>query len=172
MDQLISRWVAESLHTPLLDWLMPFFTGLGEAGFLWILLCVALLCRRRTRRWGVVCATALVISFVSGEWVIKNLVRRARPFSAMPELSLLIAPPHGFSFPSSHAASSFATATAVRVMDRRAGAWALALAALIAFSRVYLSVHYPTDILAGAALGVASAFLARWLWRKKWGEAL
>ena len=79
MDLQISHWVAQALHTPFLDWLMPKITLLGNGGWIWIALCLVLLCRRRTRRWGVLCGLAMLLAFVSGELVLKNLVQRLRP---------------------------------------------------------------------------------------------
>ena len=160
MDLHIAHWVSQALHTSFLDWLMPKITLLGNGGWLWIAICLVLLCRRRTRRWGVLCGLAMLLAFVSGELVLKNLVQRLRPFHHLPGVELLVPPPESFSFPSGHSGSSFAAAASVWRMDRRWGRWALALAAAIAFSRLYLTVHYLTDILAGAALGLAAAWLA------------
>lgn len=98
--------------------------------------------------------------------MLKNLIQRPRPFTLLPGVSLLIPPPGSSSFPSGHTGSSFACAAAIFLLNRKWGVPALALAALIAFSRLYLSVHYPTDLLAGALLGVGSALLARWLCRR------
>lgn len=160
LDLAIVRWVSQMLHTPLLDRLMPLITMLGNGGWIWLAICVILLCRRRTRRWGVLCALSMFLTFLAGEVVLKNLVQRLRPFYHLPELELLIPPPGSFSFPSGHSGSSFAAAASVWRMDRRWGRWALALAVLIGFSRLYLSVHYLTDILAGSVLGLLCAWLA------------
>ena len=168
MDLALSRWVAQVLHTPFLDWLMPIFTYLGEAGWCWIVICILLLLRPATRRWGVVCGIALLTAFLVGEIGLKNLIQRPRPFLSLPEIPLLISPPHSFSFPSGHTGSSFAAAFSIRMMDRRWGTAALILAGLIAFSRFYLTVHFFTDILAGVLLGIGSALFARWICRKVW----
>lgn len=165
MDLTIVRWAAEHLHGPFLDTVMPYVTALGDSGFIWVVICLVLLARKKTRRAGIFCGLALLIAYVSGELVIKNLIQRPRPFTLLPGVSLLIPPPGSFSFPSGHTGSSFAGATAIFLLDKKWGVPALALAALIAFSRLYLSVHYPTDLLAGALLGVGSALLARRLCR-------
>ena len=165
MDLSIVNWIAAHLRCPFLDFLMPLITLLGEYGFIWIVICVVLLARKRTRRMGCACALSLLLAFICGEVVLKNIIRRARPFTHLSELTLLIPPPDSFSFPSGHTGSSFAAACSLTLSDRRNGWWAIPLAALIAFSRLYLSVHYPTDILAGALLGLVSALAARWLLR-------
>lgn len=162
MDLAIVAWAAENLHTPLFDRVMPFITMLGEYGFIWIIFGLLLLIRRDTRRFGIICFAALLLNFLLGEIILKNLISRPRPFTLLPEITLLIPPPSSFSFPSGHTASSFTAAVAICFYDKRYGVAALILALLIAFSRLYLSVHYPTDIIAGILLGVACAFAARW----------
>ena len=101
-----------------------------------------------------------------GEIALKNIICRPRPFQDMPGIPLLIPPPSGYSFPSGHSCASFAAATIIFLKDRRPGAAALALAALIAFSRVFLFVHYPTDVLAGSLLGVLCALAAAYGYRR------
>ena len=162
-DLAVTGWINTHLHTALLDAVLPFVTTLGDNGFIWILFTVCLLLFNRTRRWGMVCGIALLTGYLTGEVFLKNLVARARPFTHLEGFQLLIPEPAGFSFPSGHSASSFAGATSLFFMNHRNGWWAYPLAGLIAFSRVYLSVHFVTDITAGILLGVASAFFARWL---------
>ena len=140
MDLTIVRWAAEHLHGPFLDTVMPYVTALGDSGFIWVVICLVLLARKKTRRAGIFCGLALLIAYVSGELVIKNLIQRPRPFTLLPGVSLLIPPPGSFSFPSGHTGSSFAGATAIFLLDKKWGVPALVLAALIAFSRLYLSV--------------------------------
>ncbi|MEY8439102.1 phosphatase PAP2 family protein [Anaerotruncus colihominis] len=165
MDLTIVNWIATHLRCPPLDFLMPAVTMLGEYGFIWIAVCIVLLARKQTRRMGYACALSLLIAFLCGEIVLKNIVQRARPFTHLPDLTLLIPPPGSFSFPSGHTGSSFAAACSLTLSNRRNGWWAIPLAILIAFSRLYLCVHYPTDTLAGALLGLLSALAARRLLR-------
>ena len=104
---------------------------------------------------------AMLLGLLIGEVTIKNIVCRPRPFQELSrDIQLLIPPPSGWSFPSGHSCASFAAATAIFLRDKRWGTGALLLAALIAFSRVFLFVHYPTDVLAGSALGVACALVS------------
>ncbi len=163
MDLAIVSWVAEHLHTPFLDWLMPQITRLGDSGMLWLSLSFLLLLHRRTRRTGLTSLIALALVLTVGLGVLKPLIGRARPFTHLPELTLLIPPETGFSFPSGHTASSFASALSIRFASKNGGRIALVFAAAIAFSRLYLSVHYLTDILAGVLLGCLCAYAARWL---------
>lgn len=164
MELKIVEWVAQNLHHPVLDRIMVWITHLGDNGYLWVAVCLLLLCYKPTRKWGGVMALSLLLMLIFGEGTLKNLFQRARPYTRLPNLQLLIPPEPSYSFPSGHAAVSFAGAMVVWMMDpKRWGRVALAAALLILFSRLYLSVHYPTDLLAGALLGTGCAYAARWL---------
>ena len=100
-------------------------------------------------------ALALGLYMLAGHCALKPLFARPRPCDLRPEMLTLVARPHGWSFPSGHTSSAFAAAFALWLQNRRLGAPALALAGFIGFTRMYLYVHFPTDILGGVALGLA-----------------
>ncbi len=150
-------YMLQKLHTPFLDELMKGITFLGASGWFWILLAALLLCGKRTRRIGLAVALSLLVGLVLGNMILKPLVARQRPCWLDPAVPLLIGSPRDFSFPSGHTLASFEGAVSIFLYRRDWGLWALALAALIAFSRMYLFVHFPTDVLAGAALGTVIA---------------
>lgn len=150
-------FLQEHLRTAFGDFFFPLVTHLGDAGIVWIALGLSLLIPKKTRRCGLAVLIALAVTFVVGNVVMKNLIARPRPFIVYPDIELLIAPPSGFSFPSGHSSSSFAAATALFCFYKKPGIAALVLAALIAFSRMYLFVHYPTDVLTGIMLGIFMA---------------
>ncbi len=156
----ILDFIAEHMHTEALDQVMKFITSLGNAGAVWIALTAVLLLIPRCRKIGKACALALILMLFTGNLGLKPLVQRLRPYQVLEGIELLIAEPHGYSFPSGHSFSSFAAATAVFIGSRRLGIPALILAALIAFSRMYLYVHFPTDILGGMVLGIACGILS------------
>lgn len=142
---------------------MAFITNLDEKGFIWLLICALLIAWKPTRRTGLACLLALALVTLLANCVIKPLVTRPRPYVAL-GLPLLIPPPSGTSFPSAHAASSFAAAT---VLFLRFKGWpgraAMALAAAIGFTRIFFTVHYFSDVAAGAVLGILCAlFVLRW----------
>ena len=153
----------QSLHSPMLDGSMGFITRLGDSGILWVTLTALLLVFRKTRRVGCVLAAALLICNL----LLKPLVARVRPCDILTEVQLLIPHPDDFSFPSGHTAASFASVTALWLAGKKQWAMAaLPVGVLIAFSRMYLCVHYPTDILGGVILGAACGWAGAWLVKK------
>ena len=155
----------QGLHQPLLDRLMVGITSLGNGGWFWIALTVLFLCLPKYRRCGITMAVALVLNFLICNVAVKNLVARESPCWIDPSVELLIPGPKGFSFPSGHSSVSFAAAVAIFLSHKREGIAALVLAALIAFSRLYLFVHFPTDVLGGILTGIFCAAAAFYLTR-------
>lgn len=150
----------QTIHTPLLDKILAFITSLGNAGIIWIVLAVVLLILPKTRKTGIIVATALLADLVLCNLILKNLVARVRPYDVNTAIAILIKKPLDFSFPSGHTAASFAAMTAL-FLAKMKKAWiaALVLAVLIAFSRLYFYVHYPTDVLGGAVVGILSGII-------------
>lgn len=150
----------QTIHTPLLDKILAFITSLGNAGIVWIVLVVVLLILPKTRKTGIIVAAALLMDLVLCNLILKNLVARVRPYDINTAIAILIKKPLDFSFPSGHTAASFAAMTAL-FLAKMKKAWiaALVLAVLIAFSRLYFYVHYPTDVLGGAVVGILSGII-------------
>lgn len=155
---------------------MPIITKLGNGGMIWIALAVVLLITRRYRWAGAAMLFALALDAILCNVILKPLVARIRPCDVNTAVQLLIARPTDYSFPSGHTAASFAATSALYFGRQKLWKPALVLAVLIAFSRLYLYVHYPTDILAGAMIGViigyigfraAALFESLWTRRKK-----
>ena len=172
-DLPILDWIAAHLWCPLLDAVIPVITHLGDGGVLWIGLALVLLCLPRYRKTGLAMGLALLMGLLICNLTLKPLVARMRPFDYQllhfgKEIPLLIAAPTDFSFPSGHTIAAFEAATVLLIRDRKWGACAMLAAVLMAFSRLYLYVHYPTDVLAAAGLGVGIAFLATYFTNKGW----
>jgi len=151
-------WIQLHLRCDFLDWLMPFISRLSNHGEVWILLAAVLLLIPRQRRYGISVACALILDLVACNMLLKPLIGRPRPFLLRPELALLVPAPWDASFPSGHTAVSFAAVFALRAAGSPLWLPALALAAATAFSRLYLYVHWPSDILGGILLGAAAGW--------------
>ena len=159
----------QELHNGFLDSVMIFFTRLGDGGFIWILLALILLCFKKTRHCGLVMGGAMLLGLIFANGLIKNLVNRPRPCDLNDLIALLIPRPNESSFPSGHTTSSFAAAAVIFHFSRKWSIAAYFTACMIAFSRMYLYVHFPTDVLAGMLLGTFFALIALYLYRKvKW----
>ena len=159
------------LRTPLGDVLMVWVTHLGDGGILWILMGVLLLAKRGHRRTGALVLAALAIEFLVCNVCLKNMVAAPRPCDLDPSVPLLIARPTDYSFPSGHTGASFAAVAALCLGKEKRWYLALVPALLIAFSRLYLYVHFPVDILGGMVVGIASGFLA-WCLGKMWVQKI
>ena len=142
----------QSCRTPFFDAFFSTVTHLGDGGILWIAFTLMLLCIPKTRRLGLCVALALIFDLLLCNICIKPLVNRIRPY-AIREVVLLVKAPTDASFPSGHAAAAFAVSSALAWRRNRLAIPAVILAAIIAFSRLYLYIHYPTDIFAGIVLG-------------------
>ena len=155
MELALLDWIQLHLRCGFLDGLMPFVSGLSNHGEIWILFAAVLLLFRRQRTYGLSAACALTLDLVSCNMLLKPLIGRVRPFAFRPDLSLLVPPPGDASFPSGHTAAAFAVVFALKTAGSPLWIPALVLAAVTAFSRLYLYVHWPSDVLGGILLGAA-----------------
>ncbi len=134
------------------DAVMLFFSAINDSGILWIAVALVLICLKNHRKTGIIVAVGLLLGLFFGNLIVKNLVVRPRPCWIDQSVQLLIENPKDYSFPSGHTLSSFIAAFVLLDRDKRLGIPAICVAAVIAFSRMYLFVHFPTDILGGIAL--------------------
>lgn len=171
----ILLWIQNNLRNPVLDPVMKTITHLGDGGAVWILLTLVLLIFPKTRRAGMFSAMAMIGSLLINNIVLKNLFARTRPYELIEGLKLIISPAWDYSFPSGHTGTSIASAVSMAPeLPRRWAVLLLILAVVIAFSRLYVGVHFPTDVLGGLVTGLAAAWTARRLlpfaeaaWRKR-----
>ena len=160
MELQILDWI-QQMRTPVGDIWMVFISRLGNAGMIWILFTCLLLMIPRTRRWGAALAAALCLDAIICNILLKPMVCRIRPCDVNQTVQLLIARPADYSFPSGHTAASFAAVAALYFAGAKKW-WkiTLPLAILMAFSRMYLYVHYPTDVLGGLIIGLLCGWIA------------
>ena len=158
---LIQRYLRTDMLTPF----MKSVTFLGNGGWFWILCAVVLLAVPKT---GYAAALSLIFGAIVTNLLLKNIVARPRPFAEIEALIPMITKPKDFSFPSGHTTASFAVALVMlRMLPKKFGIPAVVLAALVAFSRLYLGVHYPTDVLTGFVIALVGSMLSVWIVRTK-----
>ncbi len=159
IDFLMLNFIYNNCRTTWLDVLMPLITRLGNSGAIWIVLTGYLLISRKYRKAGMALFCALVLDVIICNGILKPLIARIRPYDVNTSVQLLIPRSTDFSFPSGHTASSFASVSALYFSRKKLWIPSLVLAILIAFSRLYLYVHYPSDVAAGMLIGSVLGFL-------------
>lgn len=169
-DQALFHLINGAWTTPVLDWLMPTLSRAGNSGAVWLALLgvIAVFGKRTGRTVALAGLFALVLGHGASD-ALKELTVRPRPLASLLDVRLLVPEPSSYAFPSGHATSAFSAATGVMLSARRSlkrvplSGWGmLVLAAAISYSRVYVGVHYPTDVLAGAGLGIACGWIGTW----------
>lgn len=166
IDKGITDAIHFGLQNKFFDIIMPFITKLGDVGFIWIAISIILICTKKYRKVGITSLLAISIGTILTEEIIKHLVERVRPIIAYTIVNPLVKPPNSFSFPSGHTASSIAVAYVLSTYLKRYKFYFISLAVLIGFSRIYLYVHYFSDVLGGAVVGLISGILAVYIVRK------
>ncbi|MCI1956647.1 MAG: phosphatase PAP2 family protein [Oscillospiraceae bacterium] len=164
MDVTILNYVQDHFHNKITDFVFTLLSRIGNAGAVWIAFAIFLGTSRPTRRYALMLFFSIALAHLISQ-ILKPVIGRPRPFVAYPGRQLLIHTPGGYSCPSGHSASSFAAATVICMADRSFGLIALLLACSIAFSRIFLFVHYPSDTVAGSLLGVFCAILIFYLYK-------
>ena len=155
IDNSILQFIQINMRSSIMDKVMPLITDMGNGAIIWMLIAIVFLINKKYRRYGLMIIVALMLCFIVGNLSIKPLVARVCPFNATPLLDgLLIKQSRDFSFPSGHTMCSFASGVVIFYMNRRIGIFALIISSLIGFSRLYLYVHYPSDVFLGMVIGI------------------
>ncbi|MDF2632775.1 MAG: hypothetical protein K0Q85_1371 [Caproiciproducens sp.] len=171
VDNNLLGFIQANLHNPVFDKIMPFISMIGNVGAVWIAIAIVFLLIPGYRKYGIMIVCGVLLTALTGEVILKNLVERVRPCNVNTLVPMLIARPTDFSFPSGHTSSSFAATVVIWKANRKFGVIALLLAFLIAFSRLYLYVHYPSDILTGMVLGLICGTAAIYIVSRAGGKA-
>ncbi len=161
----------QDIRVDFLNPIMRFFSFLGNVGWFWIVICILLLIYKPTRPIGIIATVTLLISAGLCNGLIKHFVNRTRPYVAIEELKLIAKMPPDSSFPSGHSSASFAVACSITwcLTKKRkwVGAILIVIASLIAFSRLYVGAHYPTDVIVGVLLGIICSIVIYQVLHKK-----
>lgn len=162
-DLPVLDWIQANMQSGFMDKFMPFITVFGDAGIFWMIWAALLLIFPKTRKTGLGMAIAMVFGLIVCNMTLKPLVARIRPYDLQAELGvaiqLLCEAQHDFSFPSGHTIASFEAAVVLLKNSKKMGIPAMILAVLISFSRMYLYVHYPTDVIVSVILGTLFALI-------------
>ena len=165
IDQMILLFIQDNIRCDWLTGIICTVTIMGNKGLIWLALLLGLLIYPKTRKLGMVAGLSFLLCVGVAE-VIKNLVMRPRPFLTIAELVPLVKPPQSYSFPSVHTVSSFSVAWILLwSRERKAIRYVVFIFALLmAFSRLYVGVHYPSDVLTGMLLAFLGSYLV-WRWQ-------
>ena len=171
LDSNILLWIQEYVRQDFMDWFWLNITKLGDQGLFWIGVSILLICFKKTRPAGIAALGSILLCFLITNVSLKPLVDRPRPYSMLPELNLMIPRESDRSFPSGHTTVSFAAALIYyRMLPKKLGIPAVILAVLIALSRLYVGVHYPTDVIGGflaAMIGSMILYHIYLIWKQK-----
>ena len=176
MDLDILIWINNNLHgSSFFNQVIKYITYLGEWGMIWIITALVLLIFKKTRKCGIYVAIILIFTLLINNLLLKNIFARPRPFAVAEELEIFIKSigmklPGEYSFPSGHTFSAFACATMIAMVFKKKGLYSYIPATIISLTRIYLCVHYFTDVLGGAILGSLLAigiyYLCEYIYKK------
>lgn len=167
----ILDFIQDNIRCGFLDTVLPFISRLGNKGFIWILgAALLIIFSKKHKKHGLLILAILLTGVIVGNLCLKNLVMRPRPCWINDSVDMLCRIPKDYSFPSGHTLSSFGAAAGFAYADRKMGIAAYVLACVIAFSRMYMYVHFPTDILGGMVIGTVIAVIEIYIFRKITGE--
>jgi len=162
----ILDFIRDTFSCKFLDYFFVGITRLSDKGIFWIILAIVLLCFKKTRKTGICLGAVLLMGEILGNQILKKIFERPRPYTVNPSVELVIEKLSSFSFPSGHSRCAVECAIAIYANNKKWGIAAIVLAVLTCLSRIYLYVHYPTDVLAGVALGIIDGLLAIFIIKK------
>ena len=165
-DFEILFFIKDHIRNGFLDVVVPFYTNLGDDGIIWIAVGLVMLVLKKTRKCGIMVLAALLVMLVLNNIILKNLIARPRPCATYPELVELVKIPHSYSFPSGHTVSAMAVAFTILTQHKKLGIVAFVMALLMGLSRLYVGVHFPTDVFGGIIVGALIALII-WSAEKK-----
>ena len=165
-DFEILFFIQKYIRNDFLDVVVPFYTSLGEDGIIWIVIGLIMLIPKKTRKCGIMVLVALLVMLVTNNIILKNIIARPRPCAKYPEMVDLVHVPSSYSFPSGHTVSAIAVAVTIFLQHKKLGIAALVMAVVMGLTRLYVFVHFPTDVYGGMIVGTAIALFVYWAEKK------
>lgn len=159
-------FIHNNIANPVLDFVAVFISSLGTMSILWVVLTAVLLINKKTRRLGAAMAVAVILVFIIGNLILKPMIARVRPYEINSTINLLVAKENDYSFPSGHTYFAFCCATVIFMRHKKVGTAFLIFAVFMGLSRLYLYVHFPTDVICGAVLGIIVGIAAHFIEKK------
>ena len=154
-------YAIQSIRTEWLDKAVVYMTSaMGKNAEIWLALGIGLMLFKKTRKMGITVIASYILSWIIGQDILKNLICRPRPCHIDEKIELLVSRPSSYSCPSTHTSLAFGMAVSVKAYDKKAGIYAIILALIVAFTRMYLFVHFPSDVLLGSIIGILSGYLS------------
>lgn len=168
IDESVLVWIAEHLRFPILTAILSLYTQLGNSGKIFIAAAIVLLLFKATRRAGASAGIAMLCGLLVTNLTIKPLVSRPRPWLVIENFVNLVEEHDPNSFPSGHSCCAFAFGVALFLVlpQRWAKAVALIAAVVMALSRLYVGVHFPSDVIVGTAIGTLCGMFGAWATQK------
>lgn len=167
IDYSVLEFIRANMRYSVLDKIMIIITSLGNGGFIWIVIAIIFIISKKYRTSGLLLFCSLILCLIIGNITLKPFVARLRPSDININIPLLIPRPTDFSFPSGHTMTSFASAVIIFYTNRKMGIFAFLGAFMIAFSRLYLYVHYPSDIVAAIIIGTIISYFTLYIYNSK-----
>ncbi len=163
----IILYAIQNIRTPFLDKVFVTISSIpGNYGQMWIVLGIILLIFKKTRKCGITLILSYLMVFGFEQYILKDLIARPRPCHIDQTIELLISKPSSYSCPSTHSSWAFAAATSIFLYNKKFGMPVFVFSFFVAFTRLYLFVHFPSDVLLGILFGILFAILAKYIANK------
>lgn len=168
----ILNFIQDNMHNDILTPILKGISCIGNIGLIWIIISIIFVLIKKYRKIGITMCIGLMLCLIIGNGILKPLISRTRPYDLEinSNIQIQIQKPNDYSFPSGHTLAAFTSAVIILLYNKKLGIFAMILATLMAFSRLYFYVHFPTDVIGGIILGIAFALISKWIIKRYIGD--